>query len=98
MRNLPAAAMCLLLGVAVMHAEDWPQFRGRDRDGMFHETGLLKIFPADGLKIRWRKPLGWGISSPAIVQGRVFVTNAELKQPAAKEREICFAETTGELL
>ena len=81
-----------------MRAEDWPQFRGRDRDGVLHEKGLAESFPADGLKVRWRKPVGWGLSSPVILGGRVFVTDSELKQPAAKERVLCFAEKTGEPL
>lgn len=98
MSKLRRPAVCLLLSVASAFAEDCPQFRGRDRDGVFHETGLLKTFPETGLPIRWRKPLGWGISSPVITQGRVFVTDAELNPPAAKERVLCFSEATGELL
>ncbi|MHB8521608.1 MAG: hypothetical protein ACYDH9_12735 [Limisphaerales bacterium] len=53
----------------------------------------MKSFPADGLKIRWRKPVGWGWSSSVVTHGRVFLTDAELLKPAARERIHCFEET-----
>jgi hypothetical protein len=92
-----ALGLSLLLPVAV-RADDWAQFGGPNRDGAWNETGLLKSFPADGLKIRWRKPVSWGWSSPVVVQGRVFLTDAKWHQPAARERIHCLEETTGKLL
>lgn len=84
---------------SAVRANDWPQWRGPDRDGVCNETGLLHTFPADGLKIRWRAPVGWGWSSPVVARGRVFVTDAELlKSPLARERVQCFEETSGKLL
>lgn len=85
----------LFLGTPV-RAADWPQFRGPNRDGVWNETGL--VFPADGLKIRWRKPVGWGFSSPVVAQGKVFLTDAQLMRPAARERMQCFDEATGDTL
>ncbi len=79
-------------------AEDWPQWRGPNRDGVWRETGLLKLFPADGLKVRWRKPAGWGWSSPVVVRGRVYLTDSELVKPKAWERVRCFDEKTGKPL
>lgn len=77
------------------HAEDWPQFRGVNRDGVSHETGLLKTFSPAGLKVRWRKPVGWGLATPVVADGCVYVMDAELRPPAAKERVLCFDEATG---
>ena len=87
-----------LLGGVSLQAADWPQFRGPNRDAVWNETGLLKSFPLGGLKVRWRKPVGWGWSSPVIAQGRVFLTDSELSHPWAKERIRCFEETTGKSL
>ncbi len=92
-----ALGLSLLLPVAA-RAEDWPQFRGPNRDGVGNETGHLKSFPADGLKIRWRKRVSWAWSSPVVGQGRVFLTDAKWQQPAARERIHCFEESTGKLL
>lgn len=90
-------ALPFLLAVTV-RADDWPQWRGPNRDGMWAETRILDSFPHDGLKARWRVPVGPGWSSPVVAGGRVYVTDSELKQPKAKERVHCFQETTGKLL
>jgi outer membrane protein assembly factor BamB len=92
-----ALAVSLLLAV-VVDGEDWPQFRGPNRDGVWSETGILQIFPTGGLKVRWRKPVGVGWSSPVVAKGRVFVTDALLQKPLVKERVHCFEEATGKPL
>ncbi len=89
----PAGLLTCLWLATGLQAEDWPQFRGSNRDGVWHET-----FPAGELKVRWRRPVGWGWSSPVVAQGRVFLTDSELRKPAAKERVLCFEEATGKLL
>ncbi|MFN0129833.1 MAG: PQQ-binding-like beta-propeller repeat protein [Verrucomicrobiales bacterium] len=93
----PALTQALLLAVAV-GAEDWPQWRGLNRDGVCDETDLLQSFPAEGLKVRWRVPVGWGFSSPVVAQGRVFLADSELMKPKAKERLHCLDETTGKTI
>src|SRR5216110_1366725 len=79
-------------------AEDWPQWRGSGRDGVWHERGIRKTFPAEGLPVRWRAPVGYGFSSPVVAKGRVFVTDALLDRPKVRGRVLCFEETTGKLL
>ncbi|MBI3866626.1 MAG: PQQ-binding-like beta-propeller repeat protein [Planctomycetia bacterium] len=81
-----------------LRADDWPQWRGPNRDGVCAETGLLQAFPADGLKVRWRVPVGWGFSSPVVAQGRVYLADSELMKPKARERLLCLDETTGKPL
>ena len=74
-----AALSAFLLSGAATQPADWPQFRGPNRDGVWSETGILSFFPPGGPKILWRKPVGWGWSSPAIAQGRVCITDVELR-------------------
>lgn len=81
-----------------MSADDWPQWRGPNRDGVWHEQGVLKAFPTDGLKIRWRQPVGLGLSSPIVAQGRVFLTDVQLGKPMSKERVLCFDAESGKPL
>jgi len=53
----------LLLGLLIpagLRADDWPQWRGPNRDGAWTESGILETFPAEGPKIRWRMPIGLG--------------------------------------
>jgi outer membrane protein assembly factor BamB len=94
-----AASLALLLSGAVsVQAEDWPQWRGLNRDGVWNETGIMESFPADGLKISWRTPVGRGWSSPVVAQGRVYITDVDVERPKFTERVLCFEEATGQLL
>ncbi|MFN0075154.1 MAG: PQQ-binding-like beta-propeller repeat protein [Prosthecobacter sp.] len=62
---------CTLSAVAV--AEDWPQWRGPNRDGCSKETGLLKQWPEGGPKVVWQvDAVGAGYSSVAIKGDRIF--------------------------
>ncbi|MBK5290889.1 MAG: PQQ-like beta-propeller repeat protein [Acidobacteriia bacterium] len=80
-------------------AEDWPEWRGAGRTGVWNETGILDRFPQTGLKIRWRAPLHSGYSGPAVSQGRVFVLDFERRDVNhGTERALAFEEKTGRLL
>ena len=103
MRIMNAAAHIAAFGlscslVALVQAEDWPQWRGPNRDNVWNETGILRTLPAEGLKVRWRAPVGPGWSSPVVVRGRVFLTDMRLEKPRAWERIQCFKESTGQRL
>jgi outer membrane protein assembly factor BamB len=64
-----SALLCLL---PVLHAADWPQWRGPDRTGhVSHGVAVPKTLPAD-LKILWRIKLGDGLASPVVAGGKVF--------------------------
>ncbi len=70
---LAASAM----GTSAVRADDWPQWLGPQRDGIWRESGLLEKFPDGGPKVIWRKPLGTGYAGPAVADGRVFVMDLE---------------------
>lgn len=88
-------------------ADDWPQWMGKNRDDVWSEAGILEAFPADGPKILWRRPVHGGFSGPAVVGGRVYVTDYEKltgdAQPAptkrnelqGRERVLCLDARTG---
>src|SRR5262245_47944330 len=87
-------ALLAIAGLAGTNAkaDDWPQWRGPQRDGVWRETGILESIPAGGLKFRWRARVGNGYSGPSVAQGRVYVTD---RQPSAVvERVLCFDEAT----
>ena len=51
------------------------QWRGEGRDGVYHETGLLKEWAADGPELLWfYEGLGAGFTSPAISDKRLYIT------------------------
>lgn len=61
-------------------ADDWPQWMGPKRDGVWRETGIVDTFPAGGPPVRWRVPIGGGYSGPAVVGNRVYVTDKQMPQ------------------
>ena len=92
-------------------ADDWPQWLGPQRDGVWRETGIVEKFPAKGLPIRWRTPIGSGYTGPAVAGGRVYVmdrrTPAATEKPAnafkrgqipGTERVLCLNEADGAIL
>ena len=82
-----------------LRAEDWPEWRGKGRGGIWTETGIVDTLPADGLKLKWRTPIGGGYSGPAVSNGLVFVTDFnETGSRRGTERVLCLNEGTGEIL
>src|ERR1019366_2210280 len=61
-------------------ATDWPQFRGPDRNNISKETGLLRKWPAAGPKRLWSVPLEQGYAGAAIVGGRVYHPDYDVKK------------------
>ncbi len=63
----------LIVSQSSVNAEDWPTWRGPNRDGLSQETGLLSKWPANGPKLLWRiDEFGRGYSSVAISNGRLY--------------------------
>src|SRR5262249_29575652 len=54
-------------------AEDGPQWRGPNRDGVAPAKGLLASWPPAGPRVVWKAGTGAGYSSPAVAGGRVFL-------------------------
>ncbi len=59
-------------------SNDWPQWRGPNRDGISKETGLLKQWPTDGPPRIWKtNGLGTGYSTVSVSQGRIFTMGSK---------------------
>jgi outer membrane protein assembly factor BamB len=82
-------AFSILLPVCTAVADDWPQWRGPNRDGISKETGLLKSWPKDGPKLVWQiKDLGGGYSTPSIASGRIYVlSNKGVEDESVQARD-----------
>lgn len=101
---------CGFLAGGLGHADDWPQWMGPNRDGKYHESGIVESIPPSGLKVNWRVPIAKGYSGPAVADGRVFVTDYVMESgkitnnPGGRdeltgmERILCFDASTGEEL
>ena len=94
------AGVAIVVGSAgIAAAEDWPEFRGAGRRGVWLESGIVETFPEEGLKALWRTPVKRGYAGPAVAEGRVFVTDYEPTQGMRGiERALALDEATGEVL
>jgi outer membrane protein assembly factor BamB len=90
-----AGIVCLLTAsLQLCVADEWPQWRGPQRDGVWRETGIIEEFDQPQLEIRWRAPIASGYSGPTVSGGRVFVSD-RLVEPKQVERVHCFDAQTG---
>ena len=65
---------CLGVLAPAIRGDDWPQFRGPQRDGVSRETGLRKEWPESGPPLLWTyTKAGLGYSGPAIVGDRLYM-------------------------
>ncbi len=94
------AAVVFVLAVPPGYADDWPEFRGKGRRGVWLETGIVDALPAEGLKVRWRTPIDPGWSSPVISEGRVFLMDFSraARGTDVVERAVALDEETGRTL
>ncbi|MYK19428.1 PQQ-binding-like beta-propeller repeat protein [Candidatus Poribacteria bacterium] len=92
---------CLLVVLFVIAgfagADEWHQWRGENREGVWMETGIIEAFEGSEIPIRWRVPISSGYSGPTVADGRVYVTD-KLMKPKQVERVHCFDWETGEKL
>jgi outer membrane protein assembly factor BamB len=93
MRRWLLAVFLLGLAVPLSRADDWPQWLGPKRDGVWREKGILDRFPAGGPKVKWRADVGAGYSGPSVAGGKVYLTDRILA-PGAKLPDSGFAAPT----
>lgn len=88
-------AVAIGMGVDLLSAGDWPQWRGPDRTDVSRETGLLKEWPKDGpAKVWMNDNVGLGYSGFSVVQGKLFTMGAR----DDAEFLICLDANTGKEL
>ncbi len=80
-----------ILPRSVSRADDWPQWRGVDRQGRWSESGIATTLPAGQMPLVWSAPISAGYSGPTVANGRVFITD----KVEATERILCFNEADG---
>ena len=91
------SALALSLPVVVSNRtiDDWPQWRGKNRDGVSVEKGLMKTWPQGGPPLAWTaKGAGEGYSSFSVVGGKLYTLGAR----GGTEYVMAFDEATGKKL
>jgi outer membrane protein assembly factor BamB len=65
---------CLLFLAQSARPDDWPQWRGPERNGTSKETGLLQEWPKEGPNLAWKNEnVGSGYAAPSVVGNRVYL-------------------------
>ncbi|MCX7702147.1 MAG: PQQ-binding-like beta-propeller repeat protein, partial [Gemmataceae bacterium] len=89
--------LALLLALPGLGA-DWPEFRGPTAQGHYHGKPLPTTW-SEGKNIRWKTPIpGLGWSSPALVEGRVYLTTAVPEGIDHSLRALCLDAGTGKII
>jgi outer membrane protein assembly factor BamB len=102
-RRVSIVAALVVAAVAATSADNWPEWRGRHRDGRSAETGLPVKWSAPtaahaaGENLAWRVPIG-SRSSPVVFGGRVYVYAPDGPEELRRERLIALDEATGKTL
>jgi outer membrane protein assembly factor BamB len=90
-----ALRVCVAVAIAsqLSFAQDWPQWRGPNRDGVVASFAAPKVWP-EKLKTVWKVPVGIGHSSPVVVARRVYLHSRQDENEVAS----CFDLETGKQL
>jgi len=91
------ASVAVIGSIVALHATDWPEWRGPNRDGRSTETNLPTHWSPAGENVAWSLPFG-GISTPVIVGNRVYlqtITPGDLS--LTQERLVAIDADTGKV-
>ena len=81
----------ILIGAGSVFAQDWPQWRGGNRDGIVSGFDAPGQWPA-GLTQKWRVTVGFGDATPALVGGKLYVSARQ----GDEEVTLCLNAANGE--
>ena len=95
-RIVLAVVVCMWLS-SVVRSEDWPSWRGPNRDDISTETGLLKAWPEGGPEKLWTsKEAGLGYSGLSVARGVLFTMGADGTTEESNEFVIALNAESGE--
>jgi outer membrane protein assembly factor BamB len=90
-RIIAAVAACvLLIGAGRVFAQDWPQWRGPNRDGKVGGFAAPQAWPT-ALTPKWKETVGSGDSTPALVGDKLYV----FARQGADEVTLCLNAADG---
>jgi outer membrane protein assembly factor BamB len=93
-RTSAALALCAtIFSAAQLHSQDWPQWRGPNRDGKATGFTAPDTWPQQ-LKQEWTATVGVGDSTPALVDGKLYTLGRE----DTDEIITCFDAATGKTI
>lgn len=89
-----------VLGSSAVRAEDWPNWRGPDHNGISRETGWDANKLKSGSNVLWRKQIGTGFASVTVSDGRAYALGNSAQPNGKSDQQQkdtlwCFDAKTG---
>jgi len=66
----------------------WPDFRGPRRDGRYDAGPIRTDWPAAGLPLLWKQPIGLGYASFVVADGRAFTIEQRRQQEVVSAYDV----------
>lgn len=77
----PSVFNCLLAVLLIcmvnVHAQDWPQFLGPDRNSTSPQKNILRSWPESGPEVMWTVNVGIGYGGPVVQNGKVYLLDRD---------------------
>lgn len=73
------AAVSLIILVANVMAQDWPQYLGPERNSTSSQKNILRTWPQTGPEVLWTASVGIGYGGPVINDGKVYLLDRDDK-------------------
>jgi outer membrane protein assembly factor BamB len=95
MKNrIPVLLIFAFIGLNI-HAQDWPQYLGPERNSTSPQKNLLRSWPEEGPEVLWTVPVGIGYGGPVVKDGKIYLLDRDDK---VGDNLRCFDLNTGKEL
>jgi outer membrane protein assembly factor BamB len=85
----------LLVSIANVCAQDWPQYLGPNRNSTSDQKGILRSWPKNGPEVLWTVNVGIGYGGPVVKDGKVYLMD---RDDAVGDKMRCFDLNSGKEL
>lgn len=86
--------LTLALAALSVRADDWPNWRGPNHNGISKESDWLTTWPQDGPRRLWKASVGIGFSSVSVSKGRAYT----MGNKDDSDTVFCFDADTGKVV
>jgi len=94
-RQFYSLLIVLLACATYIHAQDWPQYLGPDRNSTSPQKNILRAWPKSGPEVLWTAETGLGNGGPVVQDGLVYFLD---RDDEVGDMMRCFDLSSGEEL
>jgi len=67
----------LVVCLANVYAQDWPQYLGPNRNSLSAQKGILRSWPPNGPEVLWTIDVGIGFGGPVVKDGKAYLLDRD---------------------